>query len=389
MSKSVLFCSLLQVVTADIFRLPLKKREVSYRDFADTSDLNFGDLSGFGFEDAGSTTITLQNVLNAQYFGDIEVGTPGQKVSVVFDTGSSNLWVPEALSLSKNGLDAKKGYAALQSSTYKPDGSRFHLMYGSGPVAGTYVTDDVRIGSLELKNFKFAEARDISGLGRLYKRSNFDGILGLGFQSLAAGNAAGIMAALNATNQLKEPVFGFFLGDNEQGELIIGGVDPQHYTGNFSFVPISREGYWELALEGVSVGQNKIMTLSRSKRAIVDSGTSMIAGPQDQVEAIAAMLGASKMRGFYVLDCSFGLDGAEPVLSFSLGGKDYVLAGKDLIYKQSGDLCILGMQAFRTGKDSDSMWILGDMFMRKYYVQFDWGQKRVGFALSTTSVNLV
>jgi len=91
--------------------------------------------------------VKITNFENAQYYGQVEIGTPAQTFNVVYDTGSSNLWVPSSHCTSISCLVHTR-YNAGKSSTYKANGTAFDITYGSGSVGGTVSSDIVSVAGL-------------------------------------------------------------------------------------------------------------------------------------------------------------------------------------------------------------------------------------------------
>ena len=119
----------------------------------------------FSTKAPGTGKVKISNLENAQYFGPITMGSNDQPFKVVFDTGSSNLWVP-AHNYTADPLKHK--YKPSGDSAYRANGSVFNIRYGSGPVAGFLSETDVTVGGIKVRGQTFAEITTTKGLGAAF-----------------------------------------------------------------------------------------------------------------------------------------------------------------------------------------------------------------------------
>ncbi|KAG9092194.1 Vacuolar protease A [Ceratobasidium sp. 370] len=184
----------------------------------------------------------------------------------------------------------------------------------------------------------------------------------------------------NLWGLLNEPLFTFRVGDQpDGGEAVFGGIDPSHYKGKIHYVPVRRKAYWEVELESVSLGDDTLEL--ENTGAAIDTGTSLIALPSDIAEMINTQIGAKKSwNGQYTVDCN--TVPSLPDLTFKFGGKPYVLKGTDYTLNVQGT-CISAFTGLDINlPDGGSIWIVGDVFLRKYFTVYDVGRDAVGFAES-------
>lgn len=367
------------LAAAGVVRLPMHYHERSFDEVAESIRARTKMAEQLqSSEGSPPHSGAIQNFQDSAYTGTATVG--GQSFSVIYDTGSSDLWVPGP----KVTTPGKHIYDHTKSKNYVANGRPFNLAYGSGPVNGMLSEDEVSFMDLKLEKYTFMEVTNVAGLGQLYASSPMDGILGLGFSAIANGLKAPI-DVLKANGALSEPVFAFYLtgGEKSGSELIFGGLDKAHYSGDFKYVDLQAETYWQVNLKDLKVGDASVMGVLHTGSAIVDSGTSLLAGPSGDVAAIMQKWGAQQtQQGLFAVDCSTAK--TLPDLTFTIGGSwfaagtDFSLSAMDCVFHQEAGKCLFGIAPGPAGQ-----WILGDVFMRKYYVAFDFGKNRMGFAQST------
>lgn len=321
----------------------------------------------------------IKDYANAQYFGEVQIGNPPQSFEVIFDTGSSNLWVPK-VGCSRCGIPffgKKNKYDEDASNSYKEDGSEFEIMYGSGSVKGYFALDDVLLADdIVINAQKFAEVTDAGGLGMAYSLGKFDGILGMGFTSISVGGAPTVFENAIKQNKVDLPIFAFYLGDNGPGELTFGGYDASKFEGDLKYVKLDAATYWQISLDGIKSGDYHHES-SDKITAIVDSGTSLITGPRAEVSKLAAAVGAkANFMGEYTIDC----DKVEsmPDIVFTIEGTDYTIPGPKTVIQAQGT-CLFAFMGIDFPAPGPQ-WILGDVFMREYYTVFNYLDQTIGFA---------
>ncbi|MXQ90797.1 hypothetical protein E5288_WYG016194 [Bos mutus] len=259
------------------------------------------------------------------YVGKITIGTPPQEFQVVFDTGSSELWVPSVFCPS-SACSTHIRFRHLESSTFRPTQKTFSITYGSGSTKGFLAYDTVRIGDLLSTDQEFGLSMEEHGFEDL----PFDGVLGLNYPDMSFITTIPIFDNLKNQGAFSEPVFAFYLGKAKGSVVMFGGVDHHYYKGELNWVPLIHAGDWSVHMDRISM-KRKVIACSGGCEALVDTGTSLILGPRRLVNNIQKLIGAMPQGSEHYVSC-FAVY-TLPSIIFTINGINYPVPARAYIHK--------------------------------------------------------
>ncbi|NXF25966.1 PEPA protein, partial [Rhodinocichla rosea] len=314
----------------------------------------------------------LENYMDDEYFGTISIGTPPQEFTVVFDTGSSNLWVPSVFCSSPACRNHNR-FNPAESSTFLSTNDTLFIAYGTGSMTGVLGYDTVDVAGINVRNqiFGLAETEP----GDFFYYTPFDGILGLAFPSIASSGATPVFDNMMIENLVDRNLFSVYLSrDDEGGSFVLfGAIDPYYTTRGISWIPLSAETYWQISMESVSISGTPV-ACSSGCQAIVDTGTTLLAVPIRAFRTLMGHLGAS-FSGEISCEAIRNL----PSLIFHINGQEFPVPPRAYVLRSNG-YCTLGLQGMDVPTEEGELWILGDVFIREYYVIFDRANNKVGLS---------
>lgn len=401
-------------------------------DLDSLSNSNSAADSGVDMEDEPLQAQILSQKRLATYYGEVTIGD--QPFKVLFDTGSCEFWVPshkchehtkpaERCSKHSQYQPPKEGVQRfLSTADSNKDGKggagkegkhqKMLIQYLSGKVEGDLIVEDVKVGALTVPGQVVGTADTIDV--PLLDEVRWDGILGLAYPSSALAKKGVTPFFDNVLKQklTAEPIFGYYLGPRG-GEVTFGAVDRKYIKpgSEFVYAAVTHKGYWTIAIKEVFLDYPETGRVAtgickkRKKglcRAIVDTGTYLIYGPKGEVKG--------PLRDIQSSTC--GAVKGLPSITFQLYGgpgdnvehpevtltpDDYTLRfyvpeqgipadecsnaqyqhpdGQGIDANRCKPDCVTGI-----APDADSLWTLGQVFLRNFYAVFDRGNNRVGFA---------
>ncbi|KAJ2887070.1 aspartic proteinase precursor [Coemansia aciculifera] len=303
------------------------------------------------------------------YFGEIQLGTPPQRFSVVFDTGSSDFWIP-SIDCDSVACSAHSRFNHSASGSYVTSHLPFSLNYGTGGLIGQVGSDTVQVGNVSAPGLHVGLA---THMGRFFRTTLFDGVFGLGFPKLSRIQADPPLYTMIQDGLLEKPVFSFWVregknGQHAGGEVVLGGVNQRRFEGRARTIPIVRKMYWEVELNGLLINENQVPNIS-SQTAIIDTGTALIVLPAVDADAVNQFLGAIPLfdeYGLYAIDCH---KDNKPTIKFMLAGETFAISPSHYILPVGKNRCVTAFAASTT--PDLSRWVIGTSFLRAWHTTFD------------------
>jgi len=338
-----------------------------------------------------SNVTTKLAYTRSEYIGTIGVGTardgkgPQFEARVVFDTGSTNLWVASYLCKTPPCSEerAKHFYNPHESITQEfleGEQDELRVVFGSGQLTGPIHVDTYRVGPMEVKKQPFAMIREMKG--DVFSQFPFEGILGLGFKSMSFGGIEPFFERVIAQKLLAHNEFAFYINvdKSEPSALLWGGIDKDLYDGPIRMFPVVQPHYWAVELMDFRFGNMSLMDDSAPiQKVIFDTGTKFFTAPSRLYSKLMSHIPpATCEQGEAYPPLVYVLRGADgDIFNLHISPSTYLVAGRGL--------CRLAFRRMEVPAEYGPAMMLGELFMRHFFTVFSRGNgddndAKIGFA---------
>ncbi|KAL4787893.1 aspartic peptidase domain-containing protein [Aspergillus varians] len=319
---------------------------------------------------------------DASFVSPITIG--GQKLVVTFDTGSSDTWVVNTR-LDEDSIEGQTAYDPSKSSTFEnTEGSTFNITYGDDSYAyGGVGTDTISVGGVTVTGQAIGIPTKVAS--SILKDTHSNGLVGLGFSALNTIQPEQQKTFFETiTEVLDKPVMAASLVSEGVGEYEFGFIDESKYKGTLVNASVNASGgYWEFESAFYRVGDGEIQNHDSATATIADTGTSLMLLDQVIVDNYYAKVNGaqySTSASGYIYPCKADM----PNLSIAIGPQHLATVPGSLItFSEVGTntttgeaVCYGGIQ---TNQGLD-LQILGDTFLKAFYVVFDLRGPSIGVA---------
>jgi hypothetical protein len=335
-----------------------------------------------------SDGITLRNINDQQYIGDIKFGNPPQLMTVMFDTGSSIIYT--LTSKCQKGCPERLARFQVEQSQSFEDitAKRQDQNYGQGFVSGDVAKDVIcfSTSTTDCPVFEFLAVDKASDL----QKDQFSGIIGL-----APPSSEEKSVVLPTVNQMTG-IFAFYLskGAGSTGNLKFGGYDLQKYAkpgstdGDIVWNQVIDDG-WTIALSGVKYNKGSYLEI-KAEQLTLDTGLSYALVPPRDIESIIDVIKTGsnftcQKAGYNDLDlfeCNCTEKDYQRInsLQLQINNKEFTLPREAWMKfdKNEERHCKILMHPYDISMTATYKWVIGVQFLQNFYSIFDIQNKRIG-----------
>lgn len=248
--------------------------------------------------------------------------------------------------------------------------------------------------------------------------------MGLSFPSLSSLQYTPIFDTIIQKHLLKHNWFSFYITELEEkgkSQVILGEPSREFYEGKITWHPVSEESYWQVEMKDLLLNGHNTNMCNGSCKLVIDTGTSIITGPSDDLDNLLNMLPLNSCNdikdmpilGFAVGDMVYEMEPSEYVIFSRRHSSSFVETNITLekvlsTNRLRSEFTTFSDSAYESAKENNEektrnckrafmkldvpsprgpLWVLGDIFLRKYFIIFDRDQKRIGIALRRKNLN--